>query len=111
MMYTDKQRQRDLLREFKNEMLDNYQSWEDFTKCRTNEQMQELKSLKEEIIKLKSENLYLESEVKRLKRMTFTQRFKMRIKYMLQSCVYKVINLLGSMTNKCYSILNKYLEV
>ena len=67
MMYTDKQEQRDLLKEFRKGILDNSQSWEDFTKCRTNEQMKEINDMKDEIKELKNKNSRLEDEILRIK--------------------------------------------
>ena len=105
MMYTK------ITEKLRKEMWDNGQSWEDFDKCRTNYQMQEIKDMKEQIHTLECMNKSLNNRIEELMTMTLTQRFKMRIKFMLQYRVYKVINLLGSMRGKCYDILNKYLEV
>ena len=110
MMYTDKQEQRDLLKEFRKGILDNSQSWEDFTKCRTNEQMKEINDMKDEIKELKNKNSRLEDEILRLKKMTITQRVKMRIKFILSFRVYKTIKFFERMTSKIYKLYN-YLEV
>lgn len=78
--------------------------------ARTNEDMHEITNLEEEIKELKKENSRLEYEILRLKKMTFTQRVKTRIKFALSSCVYKVIRFLEKLTIKIYKLHNNILE-
>lgn len=77
---------------------------------RTNEDMHKITNLEEEIKELKKENSRLEYEILRLKKMTFTQRVKMRIKFVSSSCVYKVIRFLEKLTIKIYKLHNNILE-
>ena len=78
--------------------------------ARTNEDMHKITNLEEEIKELKKENSRLEYEILRLKKMTFTQRVKTRIKFALSSCVYKVIRFLEKLTIKIYKLHNNILE-
>ena len=78
--------------------------------ARTNEDMHKITNLEERIKELKNENSRLEYEILRLKKMTFTQKVKTRMKFALSSCVYKVIRFLEKLTIKIYKLHNNILE-